>query len=115
MKLNHLNLTVTNVPETQKFLETYFGLHNPYAGTEENDKFVVLFDDDGLVLTLMKGGQVNYPKSFHIGFGQESEERVNEINRRLQEDGYAVEPPQRSHAWTFYVRAPGGFMVEVLC
>ena len=26
MKLNHLNLTVSNVPETHRFLEKYFGL-----------------------------------------------------------------------------------------
>jgi lactoylglutathione lyase len=63
---------------------------------------------------LMKAGGVNYPSTFHIGFGQESEEKVNEINQRLKEDGFAVEPPQRFHAWTFYVQAPGGFTVEVL-
>lgn len=28
MKLNHLNLMVTDVLETQKFLETYFGLRS---------------------------------------------------------------------------------------
>jgi hypothetical protein len=49
-----------------------------------------------------------------FGFGQESEERVNEIYQRLLDDGFEVEPPQRLHAWTFYVQAPGGFMVEVL-
>ena len=30
MKLNHLNLTVDDVPEARRFLETYFGLR-PYA------------------------------------------------------------------------------------
>lgn len=77
-----------------------------------------LLDDDGLVLTLMKAGQateVKYPGSFHIGFIQESEAWVNELNQRLKDDGFDVEPPQRSHAWTFYVRAPGGFTIEVLC
>ncbi len=54
-----------------------------------------------------------YPPTFHIGFMQESEERVNEIHQRLKEDGIDVEPPQRLHAWTFYVRAPGGFDIEV--
>ena len=126
MKLNHLNLTVDDVSETRKFLETYFGLQgtvNPYTGEsteggKENRNFAVLFDDGGLVLTLMGGGKktaVEYPGTFHIGFIQESEERVNELYRRLKDDGFDVEPPQRSHAWTFYVRAPGGFDVEVLC
>jgi catechol 2,3-dioxygenase-like lactoylglutathione lyase family enzyme len=111
MILNHINLTVTDVEAAAGFLEKYFGLQ--HHGGEH--KFRVLFDDQGMVLTLMKGGQIKYPASFHIGFGQESEEKVNEINQRLKDDGFDVQPPQRSHAWTFYVQAPGGFMVEVLC
>lgn len=111
MKLNHINLTVTDVLAAEKFLEKYFGLRS--QGGDE--KFAALFDDDGLVLTLMKVGQaVNYPRTFHIGFIQESEERVNEINQRLKDDGFDVKPPQRSHGWTFYLQAPGGFTVEVL-
>jgi hypothetical protein len=77
----------------------------------------MLFDDDGLVLTLIGAGKataVTYPGSFHIGFIQDSEERVNEINRRLKDDGFDVKPPQRLHGWTFSVAAPGGFTIEVL-
>ncbi|GHO57989.1 VOC family protein [Ktedonobacter robiniae] len=110
MKLNHVNLTVTDVPAATNFLETYFGLRNQGG----NKGFTVLFDDDNLVLTLMKAGQVSYPGTFHIGFVQESEERVNEIYQRLKDDGFEMKPPERSHAWTFYVQAPGGFLVEVL-
>jgi len=116
MKLNHLNLTVTDVPESHKFLEKYFGLRD--AGGNNNIAF--LSDDNGLLLSLtsMKVGQeteVKYPANFHIGFMQESEERVNEINRRLKEDGFEVPPPARLHgSWTFYFRAPGGFTIEVL-
>jgi catechol 2,3-dioxygenase-like lactoylglutathione lyase family enzyme len=124
MKLNHLNLTVTDVTATRHFLETYFGLQgkvNPYTGEsmeggKQNRNFAVLFDDAGLVLTLIGAGKrkaVEYPETFHIGFMQESEERVNEIYRRLKNDGFDVEPPQRLHAWTFYVLAPGGFTIEV--
>ncbi|WP_209970864.1 VOC family protein [Paenibacillus eucommiae] len=111
MKLNHLNLTVTDVNAAKDFLETYFNLQS--GGTRGNS-FAVMFDDNGLVLTLMKGAQVSYPNTFHIGFIQESEEKVNEINMRLKEDGFDVQPPQRSHGWTFYVQAPGGFTVEIL-
>ena len=114
MKLNHINLTVTDVLAAATFLETYFGLRNQYPD-EEDSKFTVLFDDDGLVLTLMKTGrEVKYPNSFHIGFIQESEEQVDAMHERLTADGYDAPPPQRSHAWTFYVQAPGGFTVEVL-
>lgn len=117
MKLNHLNLTVTDVSAAEAFLATYFGMQR--HGKETSDKkFAWLFDDDGLVLTLMKADSstdVTYPGYFHIGFMQENEEQVNAINQRLKEDGFDVEPPQRLHGWTFYVLAPGGFRVEVLC
>lgn len=110
MKINHLNLTVTDVTAAAEFLEKYFGLRNQGG----NKGFTVLFDDNGLVLSLMKGSEVSYPGTFHIGFIQESEERVNEINQRLKADGFDVAPPERHHGWTFYVQAPGGFTVEVV-
>jgi lactoylglutathione lyase len=62
----------------------------------------------------MTGSPVSYPKTFHNGFIQDSEEKVNEINQRLKEDGFDVAPPKRSHGWTFYVMSPGGFRVEVI-
>ena len=116
MKLNHLNLTVTDVPETSAFLQRYFGMR----GMGGNNNIALLSDDNGMVLTLtsMKVGresEVRYPATFHIGFCQDSEERVNEINKRLKDDGFDVPPPSRQHgSWTFYFRAPGGFTIEVL-
>jgi lactoylglutathione lyase len=70
-----------------------------------------------LALTnIERATEVKYPGTFHIGFIQESRERVDEINLRLKEDGFEVDPPQRLHgSWTFYLRAPGGFVIEVLC
>jgi lactoylglutathione lyase len=123
MTLNHVNLTVSDVAGARGFLERYFGLQgstDPYTGAALPDRgnagLAILFDDRGLVLTLMKGkGEVSYPSTFHIGFMQENEEHVNELYERLREDGFDVDPPQRSHAWSFYLRAPGGFTVEVLC
>ena len=117
MKLNHLNLTVNNVAETKAFLEKYFGFHS-MEGVESDEDFDILFDDANLVLTLMKTGgtnEVKYPASFHIGFIQENEEKVNEINQRLKDDGIDVKEPRHFHgSWTFYCKAPGGFTIEVL-
>ncbi len=116
MKLNHLNLTVTDVALARSFLQKHFGLR-PTGG---NDSIALLSDDNGIVLTLthMKIGretEVRYPATFHIGFIQESEEKVNEINTALEADGYDVPPPSRQHgSWTFYFTAPGGFTIEVL-
>ncbi len=112
MKLNHINLTVTDVRAASAFLEKYFGMRS----TGGNAGMGFLTDDDGFVLSLMKAGKtahVTYPGTFHIGFFVGSEAQVDEINRRLKEDGYNVAPPERHHGYTFYVEAPGGFTVEL--
>ncbi|HTR24302.1 MAG TPA: VOC family protein [Terriglobales bacterium] len=117
MKLNHLNLTVSNVPDAHRFLEKYFGLRG-YKGMEPRDGMSFMSDDDGMLLALFRAAQGNdpkYPAGFHIGFIQDSEEQVNHINQRLREDGFQVTKPARLHgSWTFYFQAPGGFLVEVL-
>jgi len=117
MKLNHLNLTVTDPMETHDFLAKYFGLRS--MGGNKNMAF--LSDDDGSVISLTsvkvaKETEVRYPATFHVGFIQKTAEQVNAINERLKDDGYDVAPPSTQHgSWTFYFHAPGGFMVEVLC
>src|SRR5262245_61486286 len=96
MKINHLNLTVNDVIVTSRVLEKYFDLRPMQEGARESPGFDMLRDDNGMVLTLIKGRrgvEVQYPETFHIGFIQESEERVNEINRLLKEDGYEVDSP----------------------
>ncbi|PJN88457.1 VOC family protein [Bacillus sp. mrc49] len=112
MKINHLNLTVTDVPATRNFLETYFGL--TCIGSKGSG-FAAMFDDDGFLLNLMKGKDAHYPKTFHIGFPQKNKQQVDEVNRRLTADGFEAGLPKHEHAYTFYVPAPGGFLVEVYC
>jgi catechol 2,3-dioxygenase-like lactoylglutathione lyase family enzyme len=118
MKLNHLNLTVTDAAETAGFLCKYFGLRPLEGAPRASAAMAFVTDDNGMVLSLFRerrDTEIEYPGFFHIGFIQESEERVNEINRRLNADGFDVPPPDRQHgSWTFYFRAPGGFMIEVL-
>jgi lactoylglutathione lyase len=112
MRLNHVNLTVTDVAAAARFLESYFGLR---AGGG-NAGMAFLTDEDGFVLTLMKARRSDppaYPSTFHIGFFVDREDRVDEINRRLKYDGFDVAAPRRSHAYGFYVQAPGGFTVEL--
>lgn len=117
VKLNHLTLTVSDALATRDFLIKYFGLR-PIQETGDNSAMSFLFDDNDMVLTLIRWKrdvEPEYPPNFHIGFIQESEARVDEINQRLKADGYEVPPPSRQHgSWTFYFQAPGGFTVEVL-
>jgi catechol 2,3-dioxygenase-like lactoylglutathione lyase family enzyme len=126
MTLNHLNLTVPDPTATGAFLAKYFGLR-PGGG---NLAIQMLNDDHGMVLTLFKArpedldsragaagaaAAVKYPSSFHVGFIQPDRNRVDEINRRLRDDGFDVEPPSVQHgSWTFYFTAPGGFTIEVM-
>jgi lactoylglutathione lyase len=114
--LNHLNLAVSDVHKAREFLIKYFGL-DP-GGKPGNDKIAILRDENGMVLTLTNfegATEVKYPGAFHIGFIQGSPAQVDEVNRRLKEDGFEVDPPARLHgSWTFYFVAPGGFVVEVL-
>jgi catechol 2,3-dioxygenase-like lactoylglutathione lyase family enzyme len=112
MKVNHLHLMVPDVRASAEFFEKYFDLRNASG----NAGLAVLLDDDGFVLTLMKAGSKTtkgYPENFHVGFFVADEARVDEIHGRMQGDGLDVAPPARNHAYSFYVGAPGGFLVEV--
>ena len=116
MKLNHINLTVTDVQEASGFLEKYFGMRS--MGGNKGMGFLTDEEDGwGFVLTLMKankGTQANYPGTFHIGFFIENKANVDQIHRRLKQDGFDVPAPEdNGHAYGFYVTAPGGFTVEV--
>ncbi len=113
MGLNHLNLTVPDVQQTREFFEKYFG----FRLLSDQQNLVVLSDDDGFVLTLNNfagAADVPYPKAFHIGFMQRDRQQVDALYRRLEADGYEPHAPKEFHgAWTFYFRAPGGFLIEV--
>jgi len=138
-RLNHIDLVVPNVTEDLAFFEKYFGFRRI---VDRGDKLVILTDGAGFALTLSSpemgaeidqfqrtrtaahkaqgpGGPdtkkpVEYPRGFHIGFMQDSREAVNEIFRDLKSGGVAVEQPKEYHgAWTFFVRAPGGYFIEV--
>ena len=116
MALNHLNLTVPNVPQTRAFFETHFGFRH-LAVAPQSDTFVVLVDESGFVLSLgnfTEAAEVVYPGAFHVGFRQDRREQVDAFYQRLKADGFDMKPPHEFHgAWTFYFRAPGGFLVEV--
>jgi len=80
MTLNHLNLTVPDVKRTREFFEAHFGFR--CVAEMGRDSLAVLADESGFILTLNnfeKATEVEYPGAFHIGFMQESPERVDEI------------------------------------
>ena len=112
MRVNHLHLMVPSVPEAAGFFEKYFELRK--AGG--NAGLTVLLDDAGFVLTLMKVGSKStgaYPAHFHVGFFLDSEAQVDAVYSRMVADGLDVAAPKRAHSYSFYVDAPGGFLIEV--
>ena len=120
MKLNHLNLTVSDISGARTFLETHFGLEAPFGETQDGPvgPVAILTDDNGLVLSLMNPqnqDDVSYPGLFHIGFVQDSRAEVDALYQRLSDAGFKANPAHMFHgSYTFYVKAPGGFTVEVL-
>src|SRR5262249_56138803 len=84
VKLNHVNLPVADVPAARDFFEKHFGFHRIAEPTDAN---VVLTDNAGLVLTISNFDHVDkvtYPKWFHVGFMQDSDDMVDDIYKRLK-------------------------------
>lgn len=112
MRLNHLNLSVTDVPACVAMFETYFGLRR--ADMPVNEHMAFLRGEDGFLLSMFRAREVSYPRSFHIGFLQDTPEEVHAIHARLSAGGFQVPPLHEDHGrLTFYFDAPGGFVVEV--
>lgn len=113
MKINHLNLTVTDVEGAKNFFKTYMGLE---VTLDMGKALVAMTNADGFLLNLMHGKDIQYPKTFHVGFQQETKEQVDELNERLKADGFEVEDPSLTHgSYTFYLQAPGSFTIEAFC
>jgi catechol 2,3-dioxygenase-like lactoylglutathione lyase family enzyme len=115
MRVNHLNLAVPDVSSARAFFEKYFGLR---CVVERGRGIIaVMVDESGFVLTLSnfdKVTSVEYPGGFHVGFMQDSVERVNEIYAQMTADGHEAKPPHEFHgAWTFYMAGPGGITIEI--
>jgi hypothetical protein len=54
------------------------------------------------------------PKIFHVGFMLGTVEQVNDMHSRLTAGGFQPEEAREEHGrFTFYFKAPGGFVIEV--
>lgn len=112
MILNHMGLAVTDVLATAAMFEKYFDfsrVRGPF-----NAEMAFLTDGTGALMTLFKTDDAVYPEIFHIGFMLEAVEEVLDIHARLTDDGFEPEQPREEYGrFTFYFKAPGGFVVEV--
>lgn len=114
MKLNHINLVVSNVADAIKLFETYFNFkHTEIKG----DSMVAILknpDDFTLVIMADKKRQATYPNAFHIGFMLDSEETVMETYDALKNGGVAIgqEPRKIRDSFGFYFNFDN-IMIEV--
>lgn len=120
MALKHLNIAVPDVAQTSAFFETYFGFT---CHEVKGDNIIAILDDkDGFILSISnfrKEETPTYPPDFHVGFVQDSPEKVMEVYQTLKAGGIEVGPEPKRYGgrgtMSFYVTAPGNFLIEVLC
>ena len=115
MRLNHLDLPVPDVGETRAFFERWFGF--THERTLGQDGLSILRDDSGLVLVLSRRsrrGPQDFPETFHIGFHLDSADAVQALHQQLADAGIASDlPTEQRGAFSFYLTAPGGLLVEI--
>ena len=115
LALNHVNLEVVDVKANAEFFARHFGFRT--LGESMGGRVVIMTDTAGMAFAIsnLEGvDHVEYPKWFHIGFYQPDDATVDAIHDRLSSEGVEVGERKEFHgAWTFYTRAPGGYLVEV--
>lgn len=115
MKLNHLDLQVSDVSRSAEFFERYFGLcirSNPGSPT-----LVIMTDEAGFVLVLQRAKLTGrYPEGFHLGFLLDDVADVHALHALAKRDGTSVgDVIVNGRGSMVYLTAPDGYYVEVSC
>ena len=113
MKLNHINLGVSDVAQAVDIFSRFFGLR-PANGMLNNEQMAFLHDDVGALISVFRVKEPQYPKVFHIGFLQDTPEQVGAVYAELTDAGFQIPPPRENHGrLTFYFDSPFGVLIEV--
>jgi len=124
IRLEHINLVVTNISKTKKFLETAMP-HWKVRGSGQNEWYGkkrnwLHFGDDDYYITLNDHGEGQnrdlrgvLPGLAHIGFVVDN---LDEIRDRLLERGYEIATigADHPHRKTIYFIDPEGFEFEFI-
>jgi catechol 2,3-dioxygenase-like lactoylglutathione lyase family enzyme len=116
MKLNHLDLQVSDVQRSVVFFERAGGLELQSSRT--SPALAILADQHGFVLVLQrkKDDAERYPEGFHLGFLVDDVETVHRAHARAIEDGLEVSDViENNRGVMIYLKAPDGYAVEVSC
>ncbi|WP_374582513.1 VOC family protein [Pseudoduganella sp.] len=112
MKLNHIDLPVTDLEGAAGYFQRGFGFERmpaPAGG------MAILRGEDDFALILQQVETAEYPKAFHIGFLQPSDAAVHAAYQRLADAGLPLPaaPAVSYGCLGFWCQAPGGILVEV--
>jgi catechol 2,3-dioxygenase-like lactoylglutathione lyase family enzyme len=115
MKLNHIDLQVSNGPAARAFFESNFGMRCIFQRREE---LAMLEDENGLSLgvsNLFGAPPPVYPPDFHIGFILEKEADVRRINGQLKKAGVTIKTDLSRGGPNIYFMCvgPDGLGIEV--
>ena len=113
MKLNHLDLQVSDVQSLAGFLEQHFELER--ITNDRSPAIAILHDRAGFTLVIQRRRDDRpYPEGFHIGFIQGDAATVHAHHARLTAAGLSLSPIDVNARGTrFYLHAPGDILVEV--
>ena len=99
MQIEHVAMYVEDLEKTKDFFIKYFGANageRYYNPKTELQSYFLSFDDGARLEIMQKPRVSNVRKELartgyiHIAFSVGSREKVDELTRRLQEDGYIV-------------------------
>ncbi|MYN04842.1 VOC family protein [Pseudoduganella sp. DS3] len=112
MRLNHIDLPVTDLEGAADYFQRGFGLERmpgPAGG------MAILRGEDGFALILQQADKADYPAGFHVGFLQPTDAAVQAAYQRLADAGLPLPaPPAVSYGClAFWCQAPGGILIEV--
>lgn len=106
MKLNHINIVVTDIPKVISLFENHLGFK---CIDNRKDMIAVLVNTDEFALVLWcsklnKVQTLQYPENFHIGFYQPDRESVMAVYDKLQGESivFESEPKKIRNTFGFY-------------
>jgi len=114
MKLNHLDLQISDVPKTVSFFERFFDFE--LQSNRSSKAIAFLSDRHGFLLVLQhrKNDAERYPEGFHLGFLVDDEAQVVETRARLADAGHEVSEVIRNNRGVMiYCKAEDGILIEV--
>ncbi|MCH1981408.1 VOC family protein [Ruminococcus sp. OA3] len=125
MKIEHIAMYVDDLEGVRAFFTEYFHAksNNGYHNRKTDFKSFFLTFDDGTRLELMNRPQMSDDEKplartgfIHMAFSVGSEEKVNELTRRLKDGGYQVLSGPRTTGDGYYescVLGPEGNQIEI--